>query len=491
LSAGFITMLDVSIVNVALPSMERSLQAGPTQLQLIVAGYTLAFGLALVPAGRLGDVFGRRALFIVGVAGFGVMSLVAGLSTSDTMLSLCRLGQGIAGGILNPQVSGLIQQMFRGVQRGRAFGMFGGTIGVATALGPLAGGLLIAAGGPEHGWRWVFFINVPIVLTVIPLAARLLPAQAKCAHKVRVDSVGVTLIGIATVAFMVPFVISGDTGEDAIGWQRWLCPVVAVALAAPVYFWERFYQRRYQAAAINPALLRNADFRYGAAVGMIYFAGFTAIFLVVTLVLQDGMGYTALQAGLVGMPFAVASGVSAWLSGRMVARWGRSLVVAGISVALVGLLATDLVLRLTPEHAMGWVAGATLLVAGAGSGVVISPNQTLTLARVPVGIGSTAGAVIQVGQRIGTCVGISAVLAGFFTERRIFGPRRAAADSLLLSAALLALALVVAALDARRRNNSADAVPRGHCGPGGGQGQGSASGPGCRVTRGPGGRAAD
>ncbi len=149
LAVGFITTLDVSIVNVALPSIESSLDAGPTELQLVVAGYTLAFGLALVPAGRLGDAGARRALFIAGLVGFALMSLACGLAPTDTWLGVARLLQGVSAGVLNPQVVGLIQQEFRGYERGRAFGMFGATIGVSTALRPLLGGLIIAAAGPE------------------------------------------------------------------------------------------------------------------------------------------------------------------------------------------------------------------------------------------------------------------------------------------------------------------------------------------------------
>ncbi|MGO2044036.1 MAG: MFS transporter, partial [Cellulosimicrobium funkei] len=179
LAVGFITTLDVSIVNVALPSIESSLDAGPTQLQLVVAGYTLAFGLALVPAGRLGDAGARRPLFIAGLLGFALMSLASGLAPTDTWLGVARLLQGVSAGVLNPQVVGLIQQQFRGYERGRAFGMFGATIGVSTALGPLLGGLIIAAAGPETGWRWVFLVNIPVVAVLLPFAWRLVPGPPR------------------------------------------------------------------------------------------------------------------------------------------------------------------------------------------------------------------------------------------------------------------------------------------------------------------------
>src|SRR4051795_1761320 len=169
-SAMFMTLLDVSVTNVALPSISSSTGAGPSQLQWIVSGYTLAFGLVPVLAGRLGDDHGRRLMFQVGVSGFAVTSALSGLAPTAEVLIVARVFQGISGGLINPQVSGLIQQMFQGEERGRAFGALGTTVGLGTALGPLLGGALIAIGGPEHGWRLVFFVNVPVGLVVIALA---------------------------------------------------------------------------------------------------------------------------------------------------------------------------------------------------------------------------------------------------------------------------------------------------------------------------------
>jgi MFS family permease len=460
MASGFITMLDVSIVNVALPSIEKALHAGPADLQVILAGYTLAFGLVLIPSGRIGDVLGRRAVFVIGIAAFGVTSLLAGLAPWSWTLAVLRLLQGAAAGLTGPQVTGLIQQMFAGKERAKAFGLFGATIGVSTALGPLAGGLLIAAAGPDLGWRLVFFVNVPIVAVIVPLSLRLLPGPPPTAHaRPRLDAAGLALIALGTALFMAPFVMSGETTTAAASPQRWWLAVGALVLLPLALWWEVRYQRRYGAAAIDPALVRNPDFRYGAAVSTLYFTGFTAIFLLVTLVLQNGLGYTPLQAGLVALPFAVASGTSAALSGRLVARFGRLAVVGGLALAIVGLAAVDLVLRYAPGPTLAWALPAVLFVTGAGSGCVISPNQALTLARVPVTIGGVAGAVMQVGQRIGQAVGLAMVLAWYFATLPRLGPRLAAADALLASIALLMFSLVVACLDAyRRRGREGDAL---------------------------------
>ncbi|GAB3840379.1 hypothetical protein GCM10029963_08880 [Micromonospora andamanensis] len=177
LVAAFMTLLDISIVNVALPSLERALRADPSDLQWVLSGYALSFGLVLVPAGRFGDVRGRRNAFVFGIALFTLTSALAGLAQSPGWLIAARLLQGAAAGVVNPQVTGLIQQLFAGPERARPFGWLGATIGISTAIGPLLGGLLIAAGGPEHGWRWVFFVNVPVGIVAVLLGWRLLPGR--------------------------------------------------------------------------------------------------------------------------------------------------------------------------------------------------------------------------------------------------------------------------------------------------------------------------
>ncbi|WHP18392.1 MFS transporter [Cellulomonas sp. ES6] len=463
LAIGFITMLDVSIVNVALPSIERSLDAGASQLQLIVAGYTLAFGLVLVPAGRLGDARGRRTLFLVGLTGFALTSLGAGLAPSDEVLAAMRLLQGASAGLLNPQVVGTIQQLFSGYERGRAFGYFGATIGVSTALGPLLGGLIIQAFGAEHGWRWVFFVNVPVIAVVLPLAVRFLPrgrpgpsAASARSGRPRLDVPGLALVAVTTTAVMVPFVITtGEGGDDPARWW-WLA--VAAVLAVATVAWERGYQRRTGAAVLDPRVLGEPSFRNGALLGMAYFAGFTAVFLVTTLYLQQIAGFTPLQAGLVGMPFAIASAVAAQQSGRLVATRGRALVVVGLVLVLTGLVGTDLAIRLVDPPAVGLVVAGTQMVAGAGSGLVISPNQTLTLARVPLDRAGVAGSMLQVGQRVGSALGVAVALSTYYTALAAGVEGGVAAGrALLVTVALVAVALVVGVVDlvARRRDPAA------------------------------------
>ena len=178
LVAGFMTLLDVSIVNVALPSMEHGIGATPADVSWVVSGYALTFGLALVPSGRLGDDYGRKRMFLLGLLLFVATSVLCGAAQNATWLVVARLCQGVAGGLLNPQVIGMIQQLFSGRERGKAFGLFGATVGLSTAVGPLLGGLLIQGIGIDEGWRYVFYVNLPIGLLAIVFGARLLPHDA-------------------------------------------------------------------------------------------------------------------------------------------------------------------------------------------------------------------------------------------------------------------------------------------------------------------------
>src|SRR6185437_17007229 len=203
----------VSIVNVALPSLKAGLHASPDDLQWVLSGYALAFGLVLVPAGRLGDTHGRRTAFMIGLAAFTLTSALAGVATGPAWLVAARFAQGLASGILNPQVAGLIQQLFHGRERGRAFGLLGAVIGLSTAIGPLLGGLLILAGGPTDGWRWVFYVNVPIGLLTLPAARRFLPGRDERADAAKdgpaprgLDPVGIGLLGCAVILLLIPLV---------------------------------------------------------------------------------------------------------------------------------------------------------------------------------------------------------------------------------------------------------------------------------------------
>ncbi|MEJ2888507.1 MFS transporter [Actinomycetospora aeridis] len=460
LIAGFMTLLDVSIVNVALPAMQRGIGASSAELSWVVSGYALAFGLVLVASGRLGDDRGRKKMFMISLALFTLTSVAAALSPSAEWLVVFRLLQGAAGGMLNPQVIGFIQQLFTGRERGRAFGLFGAAIGISTAIGPLLGGLLLEWGGETDGWRWVFYVNAPIGVAALVLGARLLPRDtATDGEKRPLDAIGAILLGGAVVAVMVPLVLSE---QDRSGAPWWLIGVAVVLLVVFV-FWERRARRTHGHPLVNFGLLRTRSYALGTSLGLLYFAGFTAIFFVVTLFLQNGRAYTPLEAGLALTPFALGSAVSSAIGGRLVSRLGKPLVVGGLVLVALGLVAVDVVLRLDPAQ-VGWAIALPLLVAGVGSGFVIAPNQTLALEEVPPREGGTAAGVLQTGQRVGSAVGISAVGAVFFGQLTSTGGDWALAISrgLVGAVAFVVLALVLGVVDlllGRRRRPAAGDAP--------------------------------
>ncbi|WP_206786456.1 MFS transporter [Amycolatopsis sp. MtRt-6] len=455
LTAGFMGLLDVSIVNVALPSMQAGLHASSGGIRWVVSGYALAFGLVLVTGGRLGDAFGRRNMFLGALAAFVVTSALAGAAPNETTLVLARLAQGVAAGMLTPQNTGLIQDLFRGSERGRAFGMFGAVVGISTAVGPILGGAIIAVFGAENGWRWVFYVNVPIGVLAFALALRMLPRSEKKQLSIRseIDFAGIVLLAVAVLGVLLP-VVDADSGGLTRLW--WLFPV---ALVFGVVFvrWEHSVVRRGRAPLLDTRLFTGTPgYAAGAAVGALYFCGFAGIWLVFAMYFQQGLGYSPLQSGLSVTPFALGSAVSAAVAGRLVPRFGRRLTVTGLAMVAAGLLAVALLAELVPPAASGWAFALPLMFAGVGGGMVISPNTTLTLECVPVRMAGVAGGALQTGQRIGTAVG-TAVLASVFGAVLARGYPVALTVALGCAAALTcgALALAVAELRARRQRASA------------------------------------
>jgi EmrB/QacA subfamily drug resistance transporter len=446
LVAGFMTLLDISIVNVALPSIRTALDATPSDLAWIMSGYTLAYGLILIPAGRLGDARGRRLMFLAGLVAFIVASAAAGLSPTASFLAGARVLQGLGAGMLLPQVAGLIQQLFHGYERGVAFGRLGSVIGASTAVGPAAGGLIIVLASSANAWRWVFYVNVPICLVALVLAARLLPRDHGSGPIESLDPMGVTLLGIGLFLLLLPIVES----ERARG-QPWLWALLPIGLAVLTGFvaWERRHRRRGRAPLVDLGLWRQRSYAVGVVLALVYFAGFTSIFFVLTLFLQAGLGYSALLAGLATTPFAVGGAVASSYGGRLVTRYGRALVVVGLAATLVGLVAADIVVDLVDTN-IGWALALPLLVAGIGSGLVITPNITVSLSEVPVAGGGSAAGVLQTAQRIGSAVGVAAVTAIFFAGLDGDGWAHALSRGLRLAAAFVGLALVLGLVDLRR-----------------------------------------
>jgi EmrB/QacA subfamily drug resistance transporter len=452
LVAGFMSLLDVSIVSVALPSLQRDLGTTPAQVQWVVSGYALTFGLALVPAGRLGDAIGRRRMFMIALTGFVLFSALAGAAPNATWLVFARLAQGIAAGALAPQNPALIQQMFRGAERGRAFGLFGATVGISTAVGPIVGGLILALADGPDGWRWIFYVNIPIGVVALLLAARFIP-PSRSGSRGHVDVIGTVLLGGAVLAVLLPLV---ETGSGGLARLWWLFPIAAVLAVAFVLREQREVRRGAEPLLDVRLVICTPGYASGVALGTIYFIGFSGIWLVFALYFQIGLGYTPLESGLAVTPFALGSAASAVVGGRLVARLGRVLTVMGLSLVVVGLAAAGVVLAIAPPHMAGPLVAAPLLVAGIGGGWVIAPNTTMTLRYVPVAKAGAAGGALQTGQRIGAAIGTAALTGIFYAVLMAGGGdfRRAVGLAIGVAVVVQVLSLIVGVLEwqsARRR----------------------------------------
>ncbi|MFD2494825.1 MFS transporter [Amycolatopsis jiangsuensis] len=462
LIAGFMTLLDVSIVNVALPSMEQGIGATASDVSWVVSGYALTFGLALVPSGRLGDDYGRRRMFLLGLALFVITSVLCGAAPNATWLVVARLAQGVAGGLLNPQIIGMMQQLFTGRERGKAFGAFGATVGLSTAIGPVLGGLLIQGFGAGEGWRYVFYVNLPIGILAILFGLRLLPKDVRAERKRTPDLLGTVLLGAAVVLVMLPLVEQ----EEQSAQPHWWLMGVAAALLVLFVLWEQWLGRRGKHPLVNLKLLTVRSYTMAAALGLVYFAGFTGIFLVLTLFFQQGEGYSALQSGAAMLAFAIGSAISPAIGGRLVHRLGRPMVVSGTLLVALGLAGTAWLVHGYSGGSLALVLAGPLFVAGFGSGLVIAPNSTLALEDISPAEGGTAGGVLQTGQRIGAAIGTALGGSLFFSELgRSHGDYHSAAThGLLGSTALVVLALLFGITDivlsrARKRRGAPAATP--------------------------------
>lgn len=456
----FMSLVDVSIVNVALPTIQHGLGASESDIQWVLSGYTLTFGVVLVAAGRAGDIVGRGGIYVIGLALFTLCSVAAGLSPSPGWLNAARFVQGVGSGLLGPQAVGMIQQYFRGAERGKAFGSFGSTVGVAVGIGPVLGGFLIRAGGPDFGWRLTFLVNLPVgllalILAVVWFPRPLVSAPARGGHGGRsvladFDLIGAGLLGLAVLAFLFPFV-EGDTTP-----LLWLLIPASAALAAAWLSWEHRYTRRGGSPMVDLRIFRTRSFSYGAIIMTVYFLGMTSIWVLIAMYLQNGLGKSAIEAGSVGIPGAIMSALASSWAGRKVSRYGRTVVIGGIYCALAGLAATILVAQLV---AFGWASEwwllGSLALVGTGQGAVISPNQTLTLSEVPLQYAGSSGAIMQTGQRIGTSMGLALITAVAFTTLRVASWSTAFTLGVATIAVLVACALAVAYIDRHHRKHHA------------------------------------
>jgi MFS family permease len=456
LGAGFITLLDQSMFVLAVPAMSASLHADSGSVQWILAGYSLAFGVALVPAGRLGDIVGRRTLFIAGIAVFGASSLVGGLATDPSLVIIARLLQGLGAGTLNPQVLGLLQDIYSGHDRAKALGAYAAAGGSAAVCGPLIGGLVLSVGDPAIGWRILFLANVPLVLVLVPLAFRLLPHSARRPEtaKPSIDVLGALLLGGVVIASLIPTIYGAG-----------IIAVTSLAIGAGALLafagWEILYHRRGRTPLLSASLVKSKGYTLGTVVALCQFGVGAGMAAVTAFYFLSGTGMAPLAAAAILAPQAAGMLLASSFSWRFVARYGR----AGIVYALVGslacLIAKDLFVQMLDGGTAALAVAAVGLAQGVATGLVVAPNQTLTLAHAPAGTAGVAAGFYQLSQRFAAAL-CSAAAAGMFLQAYGAATGEASKDAfhqgIVMCCILLGVALLAGGLDwlreARDRRNA-------------------------------------
>jgi MFS family permease len=401
-AVGFTTLLDQSIFTMALPWLRDTLHASAAQLQLIVSVYSMAFGVALVPAGRVGDMIGRRSLFLAGLAIFAICSILGGLATSASTVIVARLLQGIGAGMLNTQVLGLIQDQFQGLTRARALGRYASAGGLAAAAGPILGGLLLAWAPHSNGWRLLFLANVPFGATAFVLAWRHLPRSRPAGRRFSLDAPGLCLLSGATIALMAATLVAPHGAS--ISSQVWLWgAAVALLLFA---CWEWHDGRRGGTPILARGLLRSPGYMLGTLVAMGQFASGLTIGVITTLYFLEDLHLGPKLFAALTVPGALGMMIASRHSWRFMERYGRAGVTCAIALHAVLTALQGVAMLLGPLEAVLFTYPLLGLLQGAASGLIHAPNQAMSLAETGEGRGVAAG-FYQLSQRLASAVAMS------------------------------------------------------------------------------------
>jgi MFS family permease len=402
-------MIDFFVVNVALPTIDRTLSASTATLQLVVAGYGIAYAVLMVFGGRLGDAYGRRRLFRVGLALFTLTSLACGLAPNAGALVAARVAQGAASAFMLPQVLATIQATTSGQRRSRALGGYGAMGGIATLVGQLLGGVLVAANIGGTSWRPIFLVNVPIGLAGLILSTRTVP-ETRSDRPARTDLAGTGLLAAALLALLVPL-----TEGRALGWPVWSWVLLALAPVLGVAFLtvERRIEGAGRVPLLPPSLLRTSSMRRGLAVAVPFFAGFAGFMFAYAIAVQDGLRLGPSAAGLTLAPLAAPFLVTSMLSARAVSRWGRRTLPLGAAVQAAGVaMMVAAVLVAWPGHAvLALVPG--MVVTGVGQALAMTTIFRVVLAEVPADRAGAGSGVLSTTQQSALALG-AAVLGSLF-----------------------------------------------------------------------------
>ena len=451
LSAMIMNILDSTIVNVAAPSIQRDLSLSTSQLEWIAAAYTLAIAVGLLTGGRLGDMFGRKRMLMIGLSGFVAASAACAFAWSPESLIAARVVQGLSAAVLTPQAFGLIRDIFPPAQMGKAFAAFGPVIGLSTVAGPVVAGLLVKADIFGSDWRALFLINLPVGIFALVVGARVLPAGSVRRAGLRLDGLGTVLMGV--VSFLVVFPL---VDGRAMGWPAWIFGLLAAAVPMLALFVVQ--QRRRVSAGRTPLLefsvLRKRSYVSGVVFTLMFFGCVVGFSLTVGLFLQIGLGFTAMKASLYLAAMAVGaflgSGVGAWAATAI----GRPILHVGLTIMAIG--TTVLYVSLHSIHGGVGVFDLApgLAVFGFGMGMIFVPLFSIIMGEIDDHEVGSASGLLESLQQLGSSLGVAVLATLFFGKIRLEdgGPRAAmtagrhlvaAQDTLLMTLALIAVAFAV------------------------------------------------
>ncbi|WP_344331822.1 MFS transporter [Kitasatospora putterlickiae] len=413
MTASFMDLVDVTIVNIAIPSIQESTGASFSAVQWVTGGYALAFAIGLITGGRLGDIYGRKRLFLIGIAGFTFASALCGFAGGSEMLVAMRILQGGTAALMVPQVLSIVHATFPAEERGKVFGLFGAVVGLGAVSGPLIGALLTEWDVLGLGWRPIFLINLPVGIAGL-LLGRVYIGESKAERALRLDLPGVLLASAALLMLIYPL----THGREA-GWPLWGHLVMAGSLPVFALFvaYERVKTRRDGSPLVELSLFRVKSFAAGIGVQLTFGVVSGIFFLVWTLYMQLGLGWSPLKAGATGIPFSIAVSTAAGVSvQKLVPRFGRKVLQAGALVMALGVL-----VYIAEAHRYGagiapWQMALPLVVMGLGMGLIVAPITNAVLAEVPREHAGSASGLINTVNQVGLALGLGLVSVAFFGE---------------------------------------------------------------------------
>ncbi|MET9723142.1 MFS transporter [Streptomyces zaomyceticus] len=411
MTAAFMDLVDATIVNIAIPSIERDLGASFGAIQWTTAGYALAFAAGLITGGRLGDIYGRKRLFLLGTAGFTIASALCGFAANPEMLVASRLLQGAAAAMMVPQVLSIIHVTFPAHERGKVFGMFGAIIGLGAVSGPLLGALLTQWNIAGLEWRPIFLINLPVGIAGLILGRKFI-TESKAPKALRLDIVGMLLVTAALLMLIYPL-----TRGRELDWPVWghVMMVGSLVVFAAFVAYERMKAKKDGSPLVELTLFKVKSFAAGIAVQLTFGVVMGIFFLVWTLYMQIGLGWTPLRAGVTGVPFSIAVSTAAGLSvQKLVPRFGRKVLQTGALTMIAGVLLYLFEAGHYGADITSWQMIPPLVVMGLGMGLIVAPLTDAVLSEVPKEHAGSASGLINTTGQMGNALGLGLVSVVFF-----------------------------------------------------------------------------